>query len=173
MKKALRNIYSYLLANFVYKINYKKNITLSGLSFVKRQSLVAGKDCFINRGCYIGCETILGDFVMLAASVAVIGGDHEMKNIHKPMIHSGREKIDCQVIIESDVWIGHGAIIIGPVRIGQGSIVAAGSVVVKDVPQYVVVAGVPAKIIKNRFNEQHLIDEHKKMILKNSSQNNK
>lgn len=58
-----------------------------------------------------------------------------------------------QVIIENDVWIGRGTTIMGGVTIHSGAIVAAKSVVTKDVPPYAVVGGVPAKIIKYRFSE--------------------
>lgn len=55
--------------------------------------------------------------------------------------------------IDDDVWIGYGVIIMSGVHIGQGAIVAAGSVVTKDVPPYAIVGGIPAKIIKYRFDE--------------------
>ncbi len=57
-----------------------------------------------------------------------------------------------KTIIESDVWIGARAIIIGGVKINTGAIIAAGAIVTKDVPSYAIVAGVPAKIIKYRFS---------------------
>ena len=65
------------------------------------------------------------------------------------------------IVLEDDVWIGYGCTILSGVTIGQGAIVAAGSVVTKDVPPYAVVGGVPAKVIKYRFNEstvRQLID---------------
>lgn len=55
------------------------------------------------------------------------------------------------IIVEDDVWIGYGATILSGVHIGQGAVVAAGSVVTKDVPPYAIVGGVPAKVIKYRF----------------------
>ena len=61
------------------------------------------------------------------------------------------------IIIEDDVWIGYGAIILSGVHIGQGAVVAAGAVVTNDVPPYSVVGGVPARVIKYRFN-QSVID---------------
>ena len=61
------------------------------------------------------------------------------------------------IVVEDDVWIGHGATILSGVRIGQGAVVAAGAVVTKDVPPYAIVGGVPANIIKYRF-PPHIIE---------------
>ncbi len=57
------------------------------------------------------------------------------------------------IIIDDDVWIGHRAMILSGVHIGQGAIIGTGAVVTKDIPPYAVVGGVPAKIIKYRFSE--------------------
>ena len=57
------------------------------------------------------------------------------------------------IIVEDDVWIGLGATILSGVRIGQGAVIAAGSVVSKDVPPYAIVAGTPAKPLKNRVSD--------------------
>lgn len=62
------------------------------------------------------------------------------------------------IILDDDVWIGYGAIIMSGVHIGQGAIVAAGAVVTKDIPPYAIVGGVPAKVIKYRF-EPDIIEE--------------
>lgn len=62
------------------------------------------------------------------------------------------------IIVDDDVWIGYGATILSGVHIGQGAVVAAGAVVTKDVPPYAIVAGVPAKVIKYRF-EPEIIEE--------------
>lgn len=58
------------------------------------------------------------------------------------------------IVVKDDVWIGHGAIILSGVTIGQGAIIGTGAVVTKDIPPYAIVGGVPAKIIKYRFNEE-------------------
>ncbi|MBX2826549.1 MAG: CatB-related O-acetyltransferase [Flavobacteriaceae bacterium] len=58
-----------------------------------------------------------------------------------------------KVVIGHDVWIGHNAIIVGEVTIGNGAIIASGSVVTKDVAPYSIVGGVPAKELKKRFSE--------------------
>ncbi|QTD37562.1 CatB-related O-acetyltransferase [Polaribacter batillariae] len=63
-----------------------------------------------------------------------------------------------KTIIGNDVWVGHGAIILGGIKIGNGAIIAAGSVVTKDIPSYAIVAGTPAKVLKFRF-EERIIEE--------------
>ena len=62
------------------------------------------------------------------------------------------------ILVDDDVWIGYGATIMSGVHIGQGAVVAAGAVVTKDVPPYAIVGGVPAKVIKYRF-EPEMIEE--------------
>lgn len=62
------------------------------------------------------------------------------------------------IIVDDDVWIGYGATIMSGVHIGQGAVVAAEAVVTKDVPPYAIVGGVPAKVIKYRF-EPEMIEE--------------
>lgn len=79
------------------------------------------------------------------------------------------------IIVESDVWIGMNNTILSGVKIGQGAVIAAGSVVTKDVPPYAIVAGNPAKVIKYRFSEdiiQRLLKIDFNKIDKNFVQNN-
>ena len=85
----------------------------------------------------------------------LLGGDHRFDVVGVPMRFTGRDGLEeLQTIIEDDVWVGHGATIMAGVKIGRGAIIAAGSVVTKDVPAYAIVGGIPAKLIRLRFNEQ-------------------
>lgn len=97
----------------------------------------------------------IGDHVMTGPGVTMITGGHRMDIKDRPMTSiSNEEKLpenDQDIILEGDNWIGANAIILKGVTIGEGAVVAAGAIVTKDVPPYSVVAGVPAKIIKNRF----------------------
>lgn len=59
--------------------------------------------------------------------------------------------------VGNDVYIGYGATVIGPCRIGDGAVIAAGAVVTGDIPSYAIVGGIPAKVIKYRFSEEEIL----------------
>lgn len=117
----------------------------------------------IGRRCTFMCDIEIGNKVMIASDVAFINSDdHRFDVIGKAMWDSGRGD-QFKIVIEDDVWIGHGAIILTPVRIGRGAIVAAGAVVTKNVPPYAIVGGVPAKVLRMRFTPEQ-IREHEQML---------
>ena len=93
------------------------------------------------------CE--IGDYVMMGTDVVIITRNHSFEKTDAPMMCQGIEK-ELPVIIGNDVWIGDRVMILPGVHIGDGSIIAAGAVVTHDVPEYSIVAGVPAKVIKKR-----------------------
>lgn len=104
---------------------------------------------------------------MFGPHVFLIAGGHRMDIIGRYMndIRSNekRRDDDRDIIIEDDVWIGANAMILRGVRVGKGSVIAAGSVVTKDVEPYCIYGGVPAKKIRQRFtNEQ--IEEHERTL---------
>jgi len=74
-----------------------------------------------------------------------------MKDVTKELGSDGR------VVIEDDTWIGANTLILKNVRIGEGSIIGAGSVVTKDIPPYSIAVGNPAKVIKQRFTNEELV----------------
>ena len=106
--------------------------------------------------CIVHCDVEFGSKILIARNVSFVGrDDHKIDVIGKTIWDSPRGDSH-KTIVENDIWIGHGAIILAGVIIGRGSIVAAGSVVVKEVPRYAVVAGVPAEVIAMRFNEEQV-----------------
>lgn len=112
----------------------------------------------------------IGNYCSIAPNVLfIIGDDHRTDLIStypfKVQIeHSQlREAISKgDIIVQDDVWIGYGSTILSGVTIGQGSVVAARSVVTQDVPPYAIVGGVPAKVIKYRFSD-HIIEKMMKI----------
>ena len=113
------------------EIKYRKHITL-------------GKNIKIGPGSTLGAfaQITIGDDVTISKQVLIetAGLDH-----HNPAI---RKHIGKPIIIGDNAWIGAGSIILSGITIGKGVVVAAGSVVVHDLPAYTVCAGVPAKVVK-------------------------
>ena len=118
--------------------------------FVLKNSVSIGDFVYIGRHSYLDGEITLGNFVMLASAVAIVGGDHRFDVVGRPMRLTGRDVLK-PVVVGDDVWIGHGACIMHGVTIGEGAIVAAGAIVTRDVPPYAIVAGTPAKLLRYRF----------------------
>lgn len=90
----------------------------------------------------------IGDRVLIGYNTQIFSANHIVPALPDKIFYSGH-KLE-KVVIEKDVWIGAGCIVLPGVTIGEGAIVAAGSVVTKDVPKYAYVAGVPAKVLKYR-----------------------
>jgi acetyltransferase-like isoleucine patch superfamily enzyme len=100
---------------------------------------------------------------MLAPRVGIVGGDHRYDQPGIPMVFSGRPE-QKSTIVEDDVWIGYRATILSGVRIGRGSLVAAGAVVTRDVPPYEIHAGVPAQKVRDRFSSAEDREQHDGML---------
>jgi acetyltransferase-like isoleucine patch superfamily enzyme len=126
--------------------------------------LVADAYAFINVKCLVGPKVSIGRYSMLAPEVAVVGADHDYTECKSPIIWSGRPKEIKSTIIGRDCWIGMRSIVMSGVTIGDGAIVAAGSVVTKDVAPYDVVGGVPAKVLKRRFSTNAEVVAHQEML---------
>ena len=109
-----------------------------------------GRGSAIGAFSWIGCSGFvqIGEDVMLGPRVVVIPENHRFDDLERSIEDQGVERFG--VVIEDDCWIGTNATILAGVRIGRGSIVAAGAVVKDDVAPYSIVGGVPAKLIKWR-----------------------
>ena len=115
-------------------------------------------------GCVIQCDAKIGDSVLFARNVTLVGrADHTFSRPGVTIWDGPRGEGE-KTVIGNDVWIGYGAIILSGVTIGDGAIVAAGSVVTRDVPPCAVVAGNPATVKKMRFPTPGEVGEHLKFL---------
>ena len=91
----------------------------------------------------------LGNDVMMGPRCTILTRNHQFDSVSVPMNQQGFAQ-DLPVVIEDDVWIGANVTITAGVRIGRGTVVAAGAVVTRDVPAFSVVGGVPARVLRDR-----------------------
>lgn len=90
----------------------------------------------------------LGNRVLVGYGVKIISSNHRIPPNYGHIFSSGHEHE--KITIEDDVWLGANSIVLPGVTIGKGAVIAAGSIVSKDVPAFSIVGGVPAKLIKKR-----------------------
>lgn len=132
-----------LVGDHTYGINDK-----TVLLFKKNDRVVIGKFCSIAVGVKIIAS---GEHNYKAVSSFPFYAHYLKKSIEKDTYSKG------EVNIGNDVWVGANAVILSGVKVGDGAVIAAGSVVTKNIPPYAIAAGVPAKVIKFRFN-QDIVD---------------
>jgi acetyltransferase-like isoleucine patch superfamily enzyme len=110
-------------------------------------------------------KVVVGNYCSLAGGVEIMpGGNHRTDTVttyalRQHLVSDNAERVGepwskGDVVIGSDVWIGRGAKILGGVTVGDGAVIAAWSVVTKSVPPYTIVAGVPARAIRQRFSQE-------------------
>jgi acetyltransferase-like isoleucine patch superfamily enzyme len=135
--------------------------------------LVIEDDVYIGNLCTIQTNGRIGRYTMIANNVGIVGRhDHDYTDVGIPLRYTkwigtqtALPEEKTTVNIGEDVWVGYGATILSGVNIGRGAIIAAGSLVTKDVQPYQIVAGIPAKFIKSRFTSDE-IKLHEEQIYK-------
>ncbi|MCR5261760.1 MAG: CatB-related O-acetyltransferase [Candidatus Gastranaerophilales bacterium] len=116
-----------------------------------------GRGTYLRRDVFVDDYTEIGRYCSIANDVIIAASEHPITNFSTHPISYDVENYpgkETKTIIGNDVWLGTRAIIKKGVTIGDGAVVASGAVVTKDVPPYAIVAGVPTKIIKYRFEEE-------------------
>ena len=140
----------------------RSTFLISGRSVISKD-LKAGKHGYLGPNCIITSNVTLGNFVMFGPNVSIVGNDHRFDQAELPMIFSGRPA-PRRTKIGNDVWVGAGAIILAGVEIGDGCIIAAGSVITKSCEEYSIYAGNPARKIKDRFSCKSDLHKHKELL---------
>lgn len=173
LKNKKKNVYIDKTCELSYK-----NLYLEGMNRLNKDSSIVGK---IGYASYIGershINAVVGRYCSIASDVNIIGGVHPTRKFVSthPAFYSTRRQagftyveenifeenvtVDNQghlVSIGNDVWIGTGAMILPGIHIGDGAIIAAGAVVTKDVEPYTIVGGVPAKVLRKRFEQEQI-----------------
>lgn len=128
-----------------------KNIDIQkGARFSK--SMKIGDNSGIGINCVLQGDVSIGNNVMMGPEVWIYTRNHEHARTDIPMRDQGFEA-EKPVVIMNDVWIGSRVTILPGVKIGNGVIIGTGAVVTKDIPDYTIAAGNPAKVVKNRLVE--------------------
>jgi len=163
------------VSHIVFKPKLGKNVMLDG-------NVITGKNVQIQDYSYVVGDSYLsnvtiGKYCCIARNFKTVSSGHSFQeftnydlfgHVNSPLVgytkpNNNRTRIaaNSQIIIGCDVWIGDSVTIICAgagkmIRIGNGAVIGAGSIVTKDVPAFAIVAGNPAKIIKYRFDESKI-----------------
>jgi len=118
-----------------------------------------GKGTIINYGCllYTTGGLVIGEGVSISAGVWLVTGSHDINDPQFPAFFK-------PIVIGNRAWIGMRATILAGVTIGEGAVVMAGAMVTHDVPPYAVVGGVPAKVIKQREEQEFSYPLHYQLL---------
>jgi len=172
--KFIRDIYLSRFKWRKYKIG--KNFHAGrGVFLWARDMIEIGDNFYIGKYSIIESDAEIGDNVILANHVSLIGRyDHHYQQLGVPIRLASqiRDRAydwkgkNLKIIIGDDVWIGLGSIVLSGVAIGQGSIIAAGSIVTKDVEPYSIYGGNPAKKLRSRFDSDEQLERHIRLYKK-------
>lgn len=131
-------------------VQINQNVTIGARSEAVEPLLTIGKNCDIGPGTLIDCSdrVEIGNDVIFSPNISIYTHLHNYEK--KDVLIREQGESTAPVIIEDDVFIGKNATILMGVKIGKGAVIGAHSVVTKDIPEYAVFGGVPAKFIKYR-----------------------
>lgn len=165
--------FGFFISKFLRAINRP---ALRGCKIDKTAKVGTGSNCInvqMGRYSYMGknnsvCNTSIGSFCSIASYCAIGGGDHPIDSVStSPVFFEGRnifrkhfsqihKELNKEVVIGNDVWIGENVFVNSGIKIDDGAIIGAHSVVTHDVPPYAIVAGTPARILKYRFEQDEI-----------------
>lgn len=135
-----------------------RGVTIHGPGFL------AGDYVYIGPYSEIAPHVRIGNYSCLSSWVVITGADHRYDLAGTPIRFSGRPPT-CVTRIGDDVLVGHGATLMRGISIGNGAVIGAGAVVTRDVPAYAIVAGVPARVMRYRFDADGIV-VHEQMLMR-------
>lgn len=121
-----------------------------GASFGYGFDLEIGDNSGLGRFCHVPANIKMGNDIMMAPHVFILDVNHKFSDTKIPMWRQGEKETE-GCIIEDDVWIGRQVLMTPGRHIRKGSIIAAGTVLTKDFPEYSIVGGNPSRLIKSRI----------------------
>lgn len=125
----------------------KNTVIQPGLKIASPKKLFIGSNCQFNESVYItaGGTVRIGDWVGIGPGAKIWSINHKFSDPDTPYMIQGWDLKE--VVIEDDVWIGANAFVMPGVRIGKGAVISAGTVVLRSVPGYAVLAGNPGRVV--------------------------
>jgi len=163
---------------FFYKrrmLHCGKNVIIKPKTSVFRgvENMYLGNDVNIPRYATIFCteaKLIIGNKVIFGPAPTIMTGDHSINKIGEFIfdVHDKNLEDDKEIVFQDDIWTGANITVLKGVTIGRGSVIAACSLVNKDVPFYSIVGGIPAKVLKYRFTIDEIIEHEKHLYHKNN-----
>ena len=146
-------------------------ICTRGAIIVTPARVTVGKNVFVGPKSYISAEVVFEDNVMIGPGLTVIGGNHtfgvvgKLNRFLKPEQRKDGSKSE-MILFGNDAWVGANVTVLPGVKIGEGAVVGAGSVVTKNLGAYTLNVGNPCKKIRNIFSDNEEI-AHRSAIAKN------
>jgi len=156
MRKLIKKMLKYFYKRKIIKQakSYKEPLKVNGYSFVNSNTILGKNVNFNGMKIKGNGKVIIGDNFHSGQECLVITSFHKYDG-GNAIPYDSKENIDKDIIIEDNVWLGDRVIILGGVKIGEGAIIQAGSVIVSDIPKYAIAGGHPAKVFKYRDIEHY------------------
>jgi len=162
LKSFLNFVRNLLLFHFRYPwIQYGKNVHVqwSTTFWAPNRKVLLGNNVGIGSNCAILSDLVVGNDVLIAPSVAFLSRRTHRYDIVGVSTFQSPRGDKGEIVIEDDVWIGYGAIIMSGVRIGRGAVIGAGVLIQNSVPAYTIVVQRPNLVLRRRFTPEE-IEEH-------------
>jgi len=132
---------------FTDKLKIGANSYIAGDALV-RGEIIMGSNCTVNPYASLHGKVTIGNGVRIASLATIAGANHVFSDINKPIY---QQPVTFEgIVIGDDVWVGANVVVLDGVKVGAHSILAAGAVVTKDVSEYSIVGGNPARVLRNR-----------------------